>query len=238
MQRWEYFLAADRRLDLSDVERAREWAFPDAMAQLERAKEQAQAAGQRGPGFVLRDFKDQVPIMATSGIVSTSQKPNREDAAEWGQLVRALRSLAGREADYRGRAAEIDPTEADAILDRHLRLMEPRVLIGPKPIKKIRTRFHPRPEAWRMATESFAAAASLYFQFLFASLVQPDGVCGSCGRDLPPTGPGQASRARRCRTCKKKAWLQSLTPARRREIERERKQRQRARLKSPPKKGK
>jgi hypothetical protein len=218
MKRWGFFLALDKEHDLSDVGRGCQYGL----------------FGLRGGEPMIERFGW---CMRLAAVALTT--PTKKDAAQWARAVNALRSVAGRVAGYRGRKPEITATEADEVMAHYISMTEPKVVIGEKPVRKIRLQYVPRPSAHERAhaaifsdkDSAFAAAADIYFQHIFASLIQPDGVCGDCGREL-----GATTRAKRCASCKAKRYWDSLPIEKRRERQREKKRRQRAKQKSPTKK--
>lgn len=205
MERWRFFLEADKREDLSHIDAARNWAHVSIFS---------------GTG----------PLSAALMAITFS-RPEPDDAGTWERSVRALRSVAGRMESFRGRPPGIGPREADEVMTGYVRMLHPVLLLGDRPLRSAeRLRLLPNvPD--RIGT--FAESSSLFFAVVFGSLLRgfSDPICASCSRELPPSRSGKISRARRCRSCVRKAWWDRLDVKERREKEAQKKRRQRAEAK-------
>src|SRR5262249_14754535 len=110
MKRWQFYLTADRKLDLSDVAKATEWAVEVL----------------RGLGFVrderLLPVGHPISLVGLWAIVLWVRCDTEADRARWVKATHALRSVAGRVEKFRGRKAEIGPLEADRLMAEYLAL--------------------------------------------------------------------------------------------------------------------
>jgi hypothetical protein len=213
MQRWEFFLRADRVENMADVSSARRWAT-EFVERAQRARP-VESAG----------LKLSAPLGALHLIAESN--PTAEDAAVWERSVQALRSVAKRVAGFsKPRNFTIKPMEADELMASYISRLIPELVRGTKSIQEARVRYRVPTRSAPPIGEMFKVAASMFFEALFASFIQPDRVCGMCGESLG------ASKARRCKRCKNRDWWYSLDPTDRARREREKKARQRARDKA------
>jgi hypothetical protein len=210
MHKWEFFLKADAEFDLSNAERARQWAGAHLVNAI------------RGAGEAVTV---NVPMGFWAGRLLIHE-PTADDAKRWERAVRAIRSLARRLKGAATRAPGITPREADEVMSEYCGALRVNLNAGQKPMQEATYTLRPFVPDLRAG---FGADATAFLATIFASFLQPDSVCGSCGAPLPPTPKtGRPSRATRCAKCTQRYyWQETMSEEERREFWRKQKKKQR-----------
>jgi hypothetical protein len=228
MERWRFFLTADKRLDLTDTFRGRHWAIHSLPKMTPMPDGSVAWIGDDGPFMAARARLWWMP----EGV-------SPEERKQWEASVRSVRSVAKRVKGFRGRPPGIEPKHADRVMDRYLHFLRPR-LIDVKSPRRAAERIRLLPD--EPADDTFDAKASYFFALVFGSFLNgfADPVCQECGRELRPTAQGRINRAVHCPRCRDRIYRQSIPAHIRKKQEREKKARQRAAAKEfdPNQKGK
>lgn len=128
---------------------------------------------------------------------------NTERNATWTQAVHALRSIAPRLKNKRGRPSELAPAEADGVFNDYLGFLRPIVTTSNnKPLRASNYRGL-RFVVWQVEDPVHRLWASV-----FASMITYDftRVCEKCGQPMPLTPTGKQPRASKCSKCRFNDW--------------------------------
>lgn len=199
---WEFVLAADDAIDLADPGRGEPWYRKIGKLYGEPFD---RPAPEQSPELALLRAKYPLPPPWPESVRET-----------WTTGIRALRGVARELHGVKTRP----PGKGDHqyVMATYLDLLRISFVDGfarPMPYAPIREL--PAGAEW---DAKHANGISGFFQRVFGSLVElAPGVfpvCAKCGRAMPPTDTGRASRAELCKSCKFKKWSSSRPDAEKR----------------------
>lgn len=225
MELWRYILEADRKEDLADASRATDW-FCTAEERYSRDR------------FGVTYSDGHSPLAWHEVIVRT-----------WRRALHALRDVAGRVKQFRGRRGDIESVKADGVWQRYVARLVPTLYerypggrekpLGPESFKGICLMPNAalqddasQIDSLDQVQRDILLRVEFFWQRAFASLLGqdlwPHACCRICGSDLARTPKGHVSRAELCARCRRAEWERSLKPKDRRERWKRNKNKQRA----------